>query len=147
MSTELEVSKEEAAVISAALLAYLGKPPAIITPAFTGTSKEDVEKIIKDFYVRFKKELLEELEGRFKKIEDRFNNVEKKVSALKARLEKAVEEAKIVKKAEVATVKSSWSLPSRYMGLDRNLLRYVSKSSSFWSFVSKIEKQVYQARI
>jgi len=142
LSASLEISREEAAVISAALLAYLGKPPAAITPTIVGVSKEDVEKIVKDFYVKFKEELLGEIENRFKKIEDRLNNIERRISVLRAKIEGAVEEAKI-KKEEIITTKSLWSFPSRCkVGFDRNLLRYLLKSSSFWSFVSKAEKQV-----
>lgn len=144
MSVNLEVSREEAAIISAALLAYLGKPlPTTIPPTILGISREDVEKIVEDFYVKFKGEILSELESKLKKIEDRLTNIERRVSILRVKLKEATTREAKTRREEAAPIKFSWNFSSRCkIELDKNFLRYLPKSSSFWSFISKVEKYV-----
>ncbi|RLI01557.1 hypothetical protein DRO30_03975, partial [Candidatus Bathyarchaeota archaeon] len=84
MSTQ--ISKEEAAVISAALLAYLGKPAPVFVSVPTKISKEDIQGILDEFGRELKEAILNEFRETVGKLEKRISDLERRLSLLRGKI-------------------------------------------------------------
>ncbi|RLI05605.1 hypothetical protein DRO26_01715 [Candidatus Bathyarchaeota archaeon] len=134
MSTQ--ISKEEAAVISAALLAYLGKPP--LTEKI---STEEIQQMFTNLSKELKEVLLKELEEKFRNIEKRISRIEMKLDSLGRKIEELKMETSR-QKIFGETKRPAWGLASRHvLGFQREVAVNVSKSTSIWASIGKVEKQ------
>jgi len=139
-----QISKEEAAVISAALLAYLGKPAPVLVSVPTKISKEDIQGILDEFGRELKEAILNEFRETVGRLEKRISDLERRLGLLRNRIGE-IEKKVLVEKppTEKVEIKLSWGLASRHeVGGRRDLVKNLSKSASFWSLVSKVEKQL-----
>jgi hypothetical protein len=140
-----QISREEAAVISAAILAYFGKHAPMIVHAPVKISREDIKEILDEFGKELTEKILREFKDTIGKLERRLIEVEKRIGLLRSRvdeLEKVVL-GKGFSKVEVEKFRFLWGLASRHeAGSRRELIQSLSKSSSFWGLISKVEKQL-----
>lgn len=133
------VTKEEAAVILAALTAYLTKPPP--TPPKPLLSRKDLEEAVKpildEYEDRIRSEVLAEVKDFFEGLRRRIDKLERRVLILAKRGEgrkPGVEAAKAVR------VRSPWSLAGRHEAWTRlALTQRAAKTASLWSLAGRME--------
>jgi len=131
MSTQ--VSEREAAIVSAAVLAFLSQPETISAAVTSPELPDHVGKMIT--------ELGEELKERIRVVEERVVRLEETVNAMMSRIEMIARMAASPKKSAAlhrTPVRSACSFAERSeLDLNRDAVRHVSKTTSLWSLAGR----------
>ncbi|RLG92835.1 MAG: hypothetical protein DRO36_00320 [Candidatus Hecatellales archaeon] len=141
MSTQ--VSREEAAIISAAVLAYIAKP---VSFPRVKVSREDIQDILEEFGRELTEKILREFKDSLGRLERRISVLERNLASFRNRLTE-VEKAFLGKGGLRVEAGGGfgflWGLASRHeVGSQREFIKNLQKPSSFWGLVSKVEKQL-----
>lgn len=123
-----QVTREEAAVIFAALTTYLAKP--LKPPLLRSELIEAIKPLLEEYEKRVRNELLGEVKGLIEALSRRIDVLERRTSALIRGVEARKPEV------EAVSARPSWSLPLK--GLTRYAWRTV-KTTSLWGLAGRME--------
>lgn len=127
-----EISAEEAAILAAAVIAYLGKE--------SPTQKEQVEPAKASIDTERVEEITPNLKEAIVSIENRIKDLEIEIRALKNRIEYFDKGNRYVKKVEIAKSRSNWVLTSRREACNRVVRKKFMKFPSYWRRTDRLNE-------
>jgi exonuclease VII small subunit len=137
-----QVTKTEAAVVSAAIFAYLSKPEAAPTAESPTKPPAETSRMPDDFSKEFRSELAKQLNEAVLRLERRLDSLERAVNVIRAKVE-MLEKAGLTVERPLKPAGSVWSLAGRAEFAKRkDTLTWASGSSSLWSLSGRYREKL-----